>query len=160
MLNEEDVLGNGFLDPDASRYLLSSTTSSSINRSLSMPLQLGNPWNTDSQFEPVVSELGQHSTTAAAVDDDILGAGVTAASVLGKSIHSYIIGLGKLIILGIVGIDLPEIYNHAYLRARPTGERVTLDSLEKVIALAELPPRTVQEVTPYITLYNCFIADP
>lgn len=46
----------------------------------------------------------------------------------------------------IVGIDLPEIYNHAYLRARPTGERVTLDSLEKVIALAELPPRTVQEV--------------
>lgn len=84
MLNEEDVLGNGFLDPDASRYLLSSTTSSSINRSLSMPLQLGNPWNTDSQFEPVVSDLGQHSTTAA-VDDDILGAGVTAASVLGKS---------------------------------------------------------------------------
>lgn len=85
MLNEEDVLGNGFLDPDASRYLLSSTTSSSINRSLSMPLQLGNPWNTDSQFEPVVSDLGQHSTTAtAAVDDDILGAGVTAASVLGK----------------------------------------------------------------------------
>lgn len=93
-----------------------------------MPLQLGNPWNTDSQFEPVVSDLGQHSTTAtAAVDDDILGAGVTAASVL-------------------VGIDLPEIYNHAYLRARPTGERVTLDSLEKVIALAELPPRTVQEI--------------
>lgn len=88
MLNEEDVLGNGFLDPDASRYLLSSTTSSSINRSLSMPLQLGNPWNTDSQFEPVVSDLGQHSTTAA-VDDDILGAGVTAASVLGKS-YSFI----------------------------------------------------------------------
>ncbi|KAI9318419.1 hypothetical protein BX666DRAFT_1927689 [Dichotomocladium elegans] len=129
MLNEDDdILGNGFLDPDASRYLLGTGTSSSINRSLSMPIQLGNPWDTDSQFgdHVEVADIGP-SSAAAAVDDDMLGDGVTAASVL-------------------VGIELPEIYDQAYMRARPVGERVTLDSLEKVMALAELPARTVQEI--------------
>ncbi|KAI8138095.1 hypothetical protein BJV82DRAFT_699062 [Fennellomyces sp. T-0311] len=92
--------------------------------------QLGedaNPWNTDSQFESV-PDIGQTSGSGQnAVDDDILGAGLTAASVL-------------------VGVELPEIYDTAYLRARPVGERVTLDSLEKIIGLAELSPRTVQEI--------------
>ncbi|KAI9271716.1 hypothetical protein BDA99DRAFT_500821 [Phascolomyces articulosus] len=134
MLNEEEVLGGGFLDADPSRYLLGTTTSSSINRSLSMPplyaSQLSvdaNPWNTDSQFE-TVPDIGQNNAAGQnAVDDDILGEGLTAASVL-------------------VGVDLPEIYDTAYLRARPVGERVSLDSLEKVIGLAELSPRTVQEI--------------
>ena len=52
-------------------------------------------------------------------------------------------------------MDLPEIYDTAYLRARPVGERVSLESLEKVIGLAELSPRTVQEVI--IVIYNLFV---
>ncbi|KAG2221715.1 hypothetical protein INT45_007121 [Circinella minor] len=139
MLNEEEVLGGGFLDADSSKYFLggthNTTSSSSINRSLSMPplyaSQLSvdaNPWNTDSQFETTVPDIGQNSTGGQnAVDDDILGTNLTAASVL-------------------VGVDLPEIYDTAYLRARPVGERVSLDSLEKVIELAELSPRTILNI--------------
>ena len=97
MLNEEEVLGGGFLDADPSKYFLggtNTTTSSSINRSLSMPplyaSQLSvdaNPWNTDSQFETTVPDIGQNSTGGQnAVDDDILGTNLTAASVLGNSL--------------------------------------------------------------------------
>lgn len=93
MLNDdEDVLRAGFLEPDSSRYLFGATTSSSINRSLSAPLyapQMGvdaNPWESDSQFDSV-ADIGQSGGQAAAVDDDILGAGVTAASVLGQCLE-------------------------------------------------------------------------
>lgn len=90
MINDdEDVLGRGFLDPDSSRFMLDSSSSTAINRSLSMPLyasQMGvdaNPWNTDPQFEPV-SDINQDMATHTAVDDAILGEELTAASVLGK----------------------------------------------------------------------------
>lgn len=157
-MNEEDVLGSGFLEADTARYFLGSSSSSALNRSISMPLyatQLGvdaNPWNTEGHLD-----VHHHSSNHTAVDDDVLGADITAASVLstcrrrGKRLSKgwpKIAVIIKIVFLftALVGVDLPDIYDVAYMRARPVGERVSLESLEKVIGLAELPPRQVQEV--------------
>lgn len=45
-----------------------------------------------------------------------------------------------------MGVDLPEIFDTAYIRANPVGDRVALESLERIIHLANLAPRTVEEV--------------
>ncbi|KAL0093199.1 hypothetical protein F4703DRAFT_1827872 [Phycomyces blakesleeanus] len=130
MLDEDDVLRSGFLDPGTSRYLLS--TPSSLSRSMSSPIYTSHfgedpdPWKSSNAFDPV-ADMRQGLGTHDAVADNILGSEVTAASVL-------------------VGIELPEIYDTAYLRAGPVDDRVSLEALGKVVSLATLPSRATEKV--------------
>ncbi|KAI8332626.1 hypothetical protein BC941DRAFT_358857 [Chlamydoabsidia padenii] len=95
------------------------------------------PWGSIATFDPV-ADIRQHLTTTnntTAVDEDILEEGVTAASVL-------------------VGVDLPEIFDTAYIRANPIGDRVTLESLERILHLANLAPRTVEQIISLVVPSN------
>jgi hypothetical protein len=75
---------------------------SSVHQSYSSPLygsQYGvdeeDPWGSIATFDPV-ADIRQHltaSNNATAVDEDILEEGVTAASVLGKSLFCLYIGI-------------------------------------------------------------------
>ncbi|KAI9027197.1 hypothetical protein CLU79DRAFT_698257 [Phycomyces nitens] len=84
------------------------------------------PWKSSNAFDPV-ADMRQGLGTHDAVADNILGSEVTAASVL-------------------VGIELPEIYDTAYLRAGPVDDRVSLEALGKVVSLATLPSRATEKV--------------
>lgn len=46
----------------------------------------------------------------------------------------------------LVGIDLPEIYDTAYIRAGPIGDRVSVEALESIIGLGGLGPRIFEQV--------------
>ncbi|KAI8370613.1 uncharacterized protein BYT42DRAFT_617150 [Radiomyces spectabilis] len=141
MLEEDDLLQSGFLESNASKFFIDTAPT---HPSLSSPFYTSDfgveadPWGSGASFDPIV-DMRQDLTVHNAVDDDILGSGLTAASVL-------------------VGIDLPEIYDTAYIRAGPVNDRVTLESLKRVIGLSGLPSRTVEEIlniispadTPYI----------
>ncbi|KAG0171107.1 Sorting nexin mvp1 [Apophysomyces sp. BC1034] len=128
MLDEDDVLGSGFLDTGASNYLLGSQ---SLQQTFTSPLfGVGddddeNPWG--GGFDPVADIRQSLSTTTTAVDNNIVGDDLTAANVL-------------------VGVDLPEIYDTAYVRAGPVDNRLSVVSLENVIRLSGLSPRVVEEV--------------
>ncbi|KAI7871808.1 hypothetical protein BDF14DRAFT_1962168 [Spinellus fusiger] len=130
VLDEDDMLRSGFLDPGASKYLLGTT--SSLSRSMTSPIYTNhfaedaNPWKTTNSFDPVV-DIRQGLASHDVATDNILGAEVTAASVL-------------------VGIDLPEIYDTAYIRAGPIEDRVSLESLGKVVSLASIPPRIAEKI--------------
>ncbi|KAI8098456.1 uncharacterized protein BX664DRAFT_287943 [Halteromyces radiatus] len=142
MINEDEVLNSsGFLDPSSSssRYLMDTSMQ------FSSPLyatQYGveeeeDPWGSIATFDPV-ADIRQHlqvNQSTAAVDEDILEEGITAASVL-------------------VGVDLAEIFDTAYIRANPIGDRVTLDSLEKIIRLSSLTPRTIEEIISLVVPSN------
>jgi hypothetical protein len=41
---------------------------------------------------------------------------------------------------------LPEIYDTAYIRAGPIGDRVSADALETIIGLGGLGPRIFEQV--------------
>lgn len=46
----------------------------------------------------------------------------------------------------LVGVDLPEIFDTAYIRAGPIGDRVSIESLETIIGLGGLGPRLYEQV--------------
>lgn len=46
----------------------------------------------------------------------------------------------------LVGIDLPEVYDTAYIRAGPIGDRVSVESLESILGLGGLGPRIFEQV--------------
>lgn len=43
-------------------------------------------------------------------------------------------------------MDLPEIFDTAYIRAGPIGDRVSIESLETIIGLGGLGPRLYEQV--------------
>ncbi|CAO3595380.1 unnamed protein product [Absidia cylindrospora] len=53
-----------------------------------------------------------------------------------------------------VGVDLPEIFDTAYIRATPVGDRVALENLEKIIHLASLTPRTTEQIISLVVPPN------
>ena len=46
----------------------------------------------------------------------------------------------------LVGVDLPEIFDTAYIRAGPVGDRVSIESLESILGLGGLEPRFFEQV--------------
>ena len=46
----------------------------------------------------------------------------------------------------IVGVDLPEIFDTAYIRAGPIGDRVSVESLEIIVGLGGLGPHLFEQV--------------
>ncbi|KAF7725871.1 Sorting nexin mvp1 [Apophysomyces ossiformis] len=127
MLDEDDVMGSGFLDTTGSKYLLDSQT---FQQSFTSPLfAVGdddqNPW--EGSFDPVADVRQTLTTTNNAVDNHILDNDLTAANVL-------------------VGIDLPEIYDTAFIRGGPVNNRLSVSSLETIIRLSGLSHRAAEEV--------------
>ncbi|ORX45727.1 hypothetical protein DM01DRAFT_1349340 [Hesseltinella vesiculosa] len=128
MLNDNDT----YFDKNAFESLMSSQpTFSSLYSSQFVE---EDPWG--SMSDPV-ADIRQPllSPSSNAVDDDILEQGITAASVL-------------------VGIDLPEVYDSAYIKANPQGDRLSLSSLEAAINLSGLPPRILEKIRALVVPSN------
>ncbi|KAI8066603.1 hypothetical protein BC940DRAFT_302544 [Gongronella butleri] len=126
MLKDDDV----YFDNNAFQSLLNSSTQQTFS-SLSQYVD-DDPWGSVTHFD---SQPLTGGAPAAAVDDDILEQGVTPGSVL-------------------LGIDLPEIYDTAYIRASPQGDHLILSSLERVIHLSGLPPRTLDKIRSLVVPSN------
>ncbi|KAG0175850.1 Sorting nexin mvp1 [Apophysomyces sp. BC1021] len=52
----------------------------------------------------------------------------------------------------LVGIDLPEIYDTAYLRAAPMGDRVGVSNLEKILHLGGVPFQTLAQIKALVVM--------
>lgn len=50
-------------------------------------------------------------------------------------------------------MDLPDIFDTAYIRAGPVGDRVSIESLEVIIGLSGLGPRLYEQVGNKKTLF-------
>lgn len=60
--------------------------------------------------------------------------------------HFHPTNTHSLSICLVVGVDLPEIFDTAYIRAGPVGDRVSTDSLQVIIGLGGLGPRLYEQV--------------
>ncbi|KAI8329203.1 hypothetical protein BC941DRAFT_443313, partial [Chlamydoabsidia padenii] len=162
MINEDNALtSSGFFDTtSSSNYLMngdsfnsnSNSNTGLTNRPYSSQLYNSNfaldeedPWGSVAAFDPVTDFRRQLTTInsasepirtiTAAVDEDTLTEGVTAASVL-------------------VGVYLPEIFDTAYIRANPMGDRIGLGSLVKVLHLAGLSSRLQEKIITLVAPPN------
>ncbi|CEG73425.1 hypothetical protein RMATCC62417_08812 [Rhizopus microsporus] len=95
-------------------------------RSISFAVEEEDPWSTTS-FDPV-DDIRQPLTSSTTME---LTEDITAANVL-------------------VGVDLPEIFDTAYIRAGPIGDRVSIESLETIIGLGGLGPRTYEQIAAIV----------
>ncbi|KAG2208684.1 hypothetical protein INT47_007783 [Mucor saturninus] len=98
------------------------------SRSISFAVE-EDPWSA-AGFDPV-DEMRQPLHQTQAMDEDMVTEGITAANVL-------------------VGVDLPEIFDTAYIRAGPVGDRVSIDSLQVIIGLGGLGPRLYEQISAMI----------
>ncbi|KAI8368548.1 hypothetical protein BD560DRAFT_399071 [Blakeslea trispora] len=116
---------------------LSSTTFTQASNSFFIPTPIRSisftveedPWSA-SGFDPV-DEIRQPLTQPQTMEGDVLAEDITAANVL-------------------VGVDLPEIFDTAYIRAGPIGDRVSVESLEIVVGLGGLGPHLFEQIATII----------
>ncbi|KAI9299658.1 hypothetical protein BJ944DRAFT_244977 [Cunninghamella echinulata] len=142
MINEDEVLNSGFLDPSSSKFMMDTSlrtpTFTTPLYSSQFETEEEDPWGSIAAFDPV-DDIRQHLTTtnmsSNAVDEEILEDGLTSASVL-------------------IGIDLPEIYDRAYIRTHPNGDKVALESFNKILEIANLSPRTNDQIRSLIVPSN------
>ncbi|KAI8881362.1 PX-domain-containing protein [Backusella circina FSU 941] len=87
------------------------------------------PWNA-SDFVPKTTPHAITSSTSL-IDDELVANGLTAANVL-------------------MGVDLPEIFDTAYIRAGPVGDRISMEALEQVVALAGMGHRLYDQISVLI----------
>ncbi|KAI8084373.1 uncharacterized protein B0P05DRAFT_535334 [Gilbertella persicaria] len=87
------------------------------------------PWSTTG-FDPV-DEIRQPLSQPTAMDEEVVTEGITAANVL-------------------LGVDLPEVFDTAYIRAGPIGDRVSVESLETIISLGGMGPRLFEQISSMI----------
>ncbi|OAD68925.1 hypothetical protein PHYBLDRAFT_149927 [Phycomyces blakesleeanus NRRL 1555(-)] len=106
MLQGDDDLTAGFLDTSSTKFLFTTRTVSPVYTN-----QFDNPWGGETSFEPETHT--NILTPRDAVEDALLSSGITPA----------------------MGVDVPELYDTAYIRSGPTGDRVSLESLERVMGL-------------------------
>ncbi|KAI9265711.1 hypothetical protein EDC94DRAFT_603892 [Helicostylum pulchrum] len=98
-------------------------------RSISFTVEEEDPWSA-AGFDPV-DEMRQPLAQSQIMDENMVTEGITASNVL-------------------VGVDLPEIFDTAYIRAGPVGDRVSVDSLEVIIGLSGLGPRLYEQISSLI----------
>lgn len=117
-----DLTSSSFLGANSDYFMPES-------RSISFAVEEEDPWST-ARFDPVV-DMSQPLTRSQAMDEDMVTEGITAANAL-------------------VGVDLPEIFDTAYIRAGPVGDRVSVESLEIIIGLGGLGPRLFEQIAALI----------
>lgn len=91
MINEDEVLNSGFLDPSSSKFMMDTSLRTPAFTtplySSQFETEEEDPWGSIAAFDPV-DDIRQHLTTtnmsSNAVDEEILEDGLTSASVLSK----------------------------------------------------------------------------
>ncbi|CAO3696253.1 unnamed protein product [Rhizopus stolonifer] len=96
----------------------------------SMSFTVEDPWNLGS-FDENISQPLTSMTESLAIQEGAVTESITAANAL-------------------VGVDLPEIFDTAYIRAGPTGDRVRIESLEVIVGLGGLGPRLYEQVAAIV----------
>ncbi|KAI7870996.1 hypothetical protein BDF14DRAFT_1878834 [Spinellus fusiger] len=127
MMQDNETLSMGFHD-DTEQYL----PSSSLRPSSLFNDQFDNPWDTELNSDSVTNLASDPMQRGALLEDTLLLT-ITPASVL-------------------VGVDVPEVYDTAYCRAGPTGDRVSVESLEKVMALSGVLASTLEEASHIVSI--------
>ncbi|KAI8638732.1 hypothetical protein BD408DRAFT_477526 [Parasitella parasitica] len=112
----EDIAGSSFLGEN--NYFLPES------RTMSFAVE-EDPWSA-AEFDPV-DDIRQPLTQSETMDDELVTEGITPANVL-------------------VGVDLPEVFDTAYIRAGPVGDRVSVEALEVIIGLGGLGPRLFEQI--------------
>ncbi|KAI8974912.1 hypothetical protein BDB01DRAFT_728559 [Pilobolus umbonatus] len=97
--------------------------------SISFGMEEEDPWSAV-RFDND-DDLRAPLTQSIQVDEGMVTESITAANVL-------------------IGVDLPEIFDTAYIRAGPIGDRITTESLETVIKLGGLSPRHNEQIMSLI----------
>ncbi|KAG1450967.1 hypothetical protein G6F56_008207 [Rhizopus delemar] len=96
----------------------------------SISFTVEDPWNLGS-FDENISQPLASMTESLAIQEGAVTESITAANAL-------------------VGVDLPEIFDTAYIRAGPTGDRVRIESLEVIVGLGGLGPRLYEQVAAIV----------
>ncbi|KAI9266067.1 hypothetical protein BY458DRAFT_556454 [Sporodiniella umbellata] len=112
-------------------FALPSNNPFSVSSPLSFTVE--DPWNLGSFDENITQPLTS-IPEGLAIQEEVVTEGITAANAL-------------------VGVDLPEIFDTAYIRAGPTGDRVRTESLEVIVGLGGLGPRLYEQVVPAGAMY-------
>ncbi|KAG1450074.1 hypothetical protein G6F46_010641 [Rhizopus delemar] len=98
-------------------------------RSISFAVE-EDPWSSGG-FDPVDVIRQPLTSSTTNMEESLLTEGITAANAL-------------------VGVDLPEIFDTAYIRAGPIGDRVSIESLETIIGLGGLGPRLYEQIVAIV----------
>ncbi|KAK4520835.1 60S ribosomal protein L34B [Mucor velutinosus] len=122
----EDIAGSSFLGTSTNFFLPES-------RTMSFAVDEEDPWSA-AGFDPV-NDMRQPLTQSQTMDEQLVTEGITAANVL-------------------VGVDLPEVFDTAYIRAGPVGDRVSVEALEVIIGLGGLGPRVFEQIAALIVPSN------
>ncbi|CEP09413.1 hypothetical protein [Parasitella parasitica] len=112
----EDIAGSSFLGEN--NYFLPES------RTMSFAVE-EDPWSA-AGFDPV-DDMRQPLTQSETMDEELVTEGITPANVL-------------------VGVDLPEVFDTAYIRAGPVGDRVSVEALGVIIGLGGLGPRLFEQI--------------
>ncbi|KAI8992008.1 hypothetical protein BDF20DRAFT_812860 [Mycotypha africana] len=136
----EDLPTSSFT-PSSNNYFLPNS------RSISYAVEEEDPWSSVT-FEPV-DEIRQPFNQSQNISDSLVSDGLAASNVL-------------------VGVDVPEIFDTAYIRASPIGDRVSVEAVETIVSLGGLGPKITEQIVAltvpsgamYITRneFNCAMA--
>ncbi|KAI8330258.1 hypothetical protein EDC96DRAFT_528764 [Choanephora cucurbitarum] len=119
---DDDLTNTSFLQTSNNFFIPTPT------RSISFTVE-EDPWSA-SGFDPV-DEIRQPLTQPQTMEGDVMVEDITASNVL-------------------VGVDLPEIFDTAYIRAGPIGDRVSVESLEIIVGLGGLGPHLFEQIATII----------
>ncbi|KAI7907830.1 uncharacterized protein BX663DRAFT_492143 [Cokeromyces recurvatus] len=122
----DDLANPSFLQP-SSNYFLPEL------RNISFAVEEEDPWSA-SGFESV-DALRQSLGHSQILENNLITEDITANNAL-------------------VGVDLPEIFDTAYIRAGPVGDRVSIEALEIIIGLGGLGPRIFEQISALIVPSN------
>ncbi|KAF7721688.1 Sorting nexin mvp1 [Apophysomyces ossiformis] len=121
--DDDDILGSGFMNAGPSASFNAPIATFDIN-----------PWGGFPVADPTVEEEG-----------------LAAANILGltfSSRHQDTVTNCNL----KVGVDLPEIYDNAYIKAAPMGDRVSVANLEKILRLGGVPFQTLAQIKSLVVM--------